>query len=187
MTAGRILLVLLAVAAILLLIDRLGLRAESKGRIHWRKRSSKSGAAAFSAMSEVLMTGDSHCVQEAEAAPKRVVEVEEGRRRRPGAENLRPSAERRVMSGFPDRNRVCAVHDARNHEERPSRARRPTVLRDAFNPRSGGVMTGESVRTLSPSLQSALGRRRCALRSERMRFACSLRSLEARVGFVARR
>ncbi|WP_076463667.1 hypothetical protein [Actinomyces mediterranea] len=75
---GRILLILVLVVVGVLLIDRFLLRAESRGWIYWRRRRSGSGAAAFEAMNEILVTGAPRFVEEEEAQSSLAVEVEEG-------------------------------------------------------------------------------------------------------------
>lgn len=77
MPAGRALGILLLIAAGLVLVDRLGLWAESRGWIYWRRRRSSSGATAFESLSEILVTGAPRYAEEKEAQSGLVVEAED--------------------------------------------------------------------------------------------------------------
>ncbi|QWW18848.1 hypothetical protein I6B53_06735 [Schaalia sp. 19OD2882] len=83
MSAARILLVIALVAVGVFVLDRLALWAEAKGWVYWRRRSSSSSGSAFSAISEIFVTGDSHVSQEAQACASRVLEVDSGAPPRP--------------------------------------------------------------------------------------------------------
>lgn len=59
-------------------IDRLGVWAESKGWIYWRKRSARSASAAFTAIGEIAQYGEAPYALEQEAQSSIGVEVESG-------------------------------------------------------------------------------------------------------------
>lgn len=77
MPAGSILGIILLIGALLILVDGLGLWAESKGWIYWRRRRSNSGAAAFEAMNEILVSGAPRFVEEKEAQSSLAVDLED--------------------------------------------------------------------------------------------------------------
>lgn len=75
---GRILLIGFLVVVGVVLIDRFLLWAESRGWIYWRRRRSRSSAAAFEAVNEILLTGAPRFVEEKEAQSSLAVEAEDG-------------------------------------------------------------------------------------------------------------
>ena len=63
---------------VLLGIDRLGVWAESKGWIYWRKRSARSASAAFTAIGQIAQYGEAPYALEQEAQSSIGGEVESG-------------------------------------------------------------------------------------------------------------
>ncbi|WP_115727178.1 hypothetical protein [Actinomyces culturomici] len=78
MSGWRILAILALVGLAIVVLDRIGLWAEERGWIYWRKRQSKSAAAAFDALNRVYNPAHEYFLEEKEREKILPIEVESG-------------------------------------------------------------------------------------------------------------